>query len=51
MNILVTGASGFVGSSFMRQFAAAPNLRLYGLGRRPVPDKTSVPDTPLDEDN
>ena len=34
MNILVTGASGFVGSSFMRQFAALPNLRLYGLGRR-----------------
>ena len=35
MNILVTGASGFVGSSFMRQFAAVPNLRLYGRGTAP----------------
>ncbi len=51
MNILITGASGFVGGSFMRQFAAVPDLRLYGLGRRPLPDKTTVPDTPLDEDN
>ena len=51
MNILVTGASGFVGSSFMRQFAAVPNLRLYGVGRRPLPDKAAVPDTPLDENN
>ena len=51
MNILITGASGFVGSSFMRQFAAVPGLRLYGLGRRPLPDRTTVPDTPLDRDN
>jgi nucleoside-diphosphate-sugar epimerase len=51
MNILITGASGFVGGSFMRQFAAQPDLRLYGLGRRPLPDKTAVPDTPLHAGN
>jgi nucleoside-diphosphate-sugar epimerase len=51
MNILVTGASGFVGSSFMRQFADVPGLRLFGLGRRPLPDKAAEPDTPLDKNN
>jgi 2-alkyl-3-oxoalkanoate reductase len=51
MNILITGASGFVGGSFMRQFGAEPNLRVYGLGRRPLPDRTTTPDTPLHREN
>jgi len=32
--ILITGASGFVGGSFCRQFASHENLELRGLGRR-----------------
>lgn len=32
--LLVTGASGFVGSSFMRRFAARQDLSLHGIGRR-----------------
>jgi nucleoside-diphosphate-sugar epimerase len=51
MNILVTGASGFVGSSFMRQYGGLSEVRLFGLGRRPLPDKATEPDTPLDADN
>ncbi|MDB4917869.1 MAG: steroid dehydrogenase [Gemmatimonadetes bacterium] len=34
MKILVTGASGFVGGSFMRHFAARSDLMLHGVGRR-----------------
>jgi 2-alkyl-3-oxoalkanoate reductase len=36
MRILVTGASGFVGGSFMRRFAATKGVELYGIGRRPM---------------
>lgn len=32
--ILITGASGFVGSSFCQQFADRDDLEIYGLGRR-----------------
>jgi len=35
MKILITGASGFVGSSFCRQFASRDGLEVRGLGRRP----------------
>lgn len=38
MKILLTGASGFIGSTFLRRFAAEPRLSLYGVGRRPVDD-------------
>ena len=34
MQILVTGASGFVGGSFIRRFAGRADLDLIGLGRR-----------------
>jgi nucleoside-diphosphate-sugar epimerase len=33
--ILITGASGFVGGSFCRQFGARDDLDIRGLGRRP----------------
>jgi nucleoside-diphosphate-sugar epimerase len=36
MRILLTGASGFVGGSFMRRFAAAPGVELFGVARRPT---------------
>jgi nucleoside-diphosphate-sugar epimerase len=36
MKILVTGASGFVGSSFMRRFSDRPDLVLSGVARRPM---------------
>lgn len=32
--ILVTGASGFIGSAFMERFAARDDLQLHGVGRR-----------------
>jgi len=32
--ILITGASGFVGSSFCRQFATREDVEIRGLGRR-----------------
>jgi nucleoside-diphosphate-sugar epimerase len=34
MKILVTGASGFVGGSFMRRFAGRSDLDVLGVGRR-----------------
>lgn len=34
MRILITGASGFVGGSFMRRFADTPGLQLFGVARR-----------------
>lgn len=34
MNILVTGASGFIGSAFLRRFATRSDVSLYGIGRR-----------------
>lgn len=37
MKILLTGASGFVGRSFLRQFADDPTLTIHGLGRQPMP--------------
>ena len=35
MKILVTGASGFIGGSFMRKFADTADIDLFGVGRRP----------------
>lgn len=37
INILVTGASGFIGQAFLRRFAHQENLNIYGVGRRPIP--------------
>jgi nucleoside-diphosphate-sugar epimerase len=36
--ILVTGASGFIGATFLKRFAGRENLLLCGAGRRPVHD-------------
>jgi len=36
MRILITGASGFVGGSFMRRFADSPGVTLLGVARRPT---------------
>jgi nucleoside-diphosphate-sugar epimerase len=36
MRILLTGASGFVGGSFMRRFADRKDLEIFGVGRRPT---------------
>ncbi|WP_445765991.1 NAD-dependent epimerase/dehydratase family protein [Rheinheimera sp.] len=36
-NILVTGASGFVGGAFMRRFGQRPDLCLHGVARRYMP--------------
>ncbi|CNF06915.1 putative dehydrogenase [Yersinia similis] len=42
-NILITGASGFIGGAFMRRFARNDGIRLCGIGRRSVEDfPTSV---------
>lgn len=38
MKILVTGASGFIGSSFLRRFAGHADLEIYGVGRRLMND-------------
>ncbi len=34
MRILITGASGFVGGTFMHRFANRPELQLFGVARR-----------------
>lgn len=36
MKILVTGASGFVGGSFIRRHAGRPQVELHGVGRRAI---------------
>lgn len=38
LRILVTGASGFVGGSFMARFRDRPEVALHGVGRRPLAD-------------
>lgn len=57
MNILVTGASGFVGGRFMERFRGQPGLELHGIARRQLnaADYTSVDlgspfDVPFDPD-
>lgn len=40
-NILVTGASGFIGQAFLHRFAADNALALYGVGRHPIPTISS----------
>jgi nucleoside-diphosphate-sugar epimerase len=35
MNVLVTGASGFVGKAFVERFAGDGEMRIHGIGRRP----------------
>jgi nucleoside-diphosphate-sugar epimerase len=44
MKVLVTGASGFVGSGFVERFRGRHGLELHGIGRRPLPraDYTSL---------
>jgi nucleoside-diphosphate-sugar epimerase len=37
MKILLTGASGFVGGSFLKRFADAPDVEIHGIGRRALP--------------
>lgn len=37
MKILLTGASGFVGSSFFGMMKDRPGIRIHGVGRRPMP--------------
>ncbi len=38
LRILITGASGFVGGSFLRRFRDRPELALHGIGRRRLDD-------------
>lgn len=38
LRILITGASGFVGGSFLRRFRDRPELELHGIGRRRLDD-------------
>lgn len=38
LKILVTGASGFVGSSFVARFRGRADLEIHGVGRRPLVD-------------
>jgi nucleoside-diphosphate-sugar epimerase len=38
LKILVTGASGFVGGSFVARFRDRPGLTIHGTGRRPLAD-------------
>lgn len=37
MKILLTGASGFVGSAFMKLAAGLPEIEVHGIGRREMP--------------
>lgn len=37
MRILITGASGFVGGTFLQRFSQRPGLELLGVARRPMP--------------
>lgn len=37
MKILLTGASGFIGSAFMHRFAGRKEIALFGIGRRADP--------------
>lgn len=37
MKILLTGASGFIGGSFMKLAAAHPEIEVHGIGRRAMP--------------
>lgn len=39
MKVLIIGASGFVGSSFMKRYADDSSIELWGCGRRPMPLK------------
>lgn len=51
MNILVTGASGFIGGRFLQRFATNSGCVLYGVGRRPgqnVPAGALYAAVPLD---
>lgn len=36
LKILVTGASGFVGGSFLKRFASNPDIQLHGVSRSPL---------------
>lgn len=38
LKILVTGASGFVGGSFVARFRGRADLKIHGVGRRPLED-------------
>ncbi len=38
MNVLVTGASGFIGGAFLRRFSSLEGVSLCGVGRRPDAD-------------
>jgi nucleoside-diphosphate-sugar epimerase len=40
VKILITGASGFVGSSFLARFRDRPGLELHGVGRRALDDRS-----------
>jgi 2-alkyl-3-oxoalkanoate reductase len=44
MKILITGASGFVGGTFVRRFAGREDIEIYGIGRRAldIPDYSAV---------
>lgn len=37
LKILITGASGFVGRSFMQRYGNREDLELFGIARRPMP--------------
>jgi len=38
VNVLITGASGFIGSAFLKRFAALNTVSLYGVGRQHIND-------------
>jgi nucleoside-diphosphate-sugar epimerase len=38
LNVLVTGASGFIGGSFVTRFRQRAGLAIHGVGRRPLAD-------------